>query len=264
MLKLAFVVPHGDEVLVPDNKELKELQEGMIKAGKKIKDEKIEEYILISPHNIRIDTHIGVILTQYASGSWHYKNLRFRRRYKCDRELAEKIYKEAKSKNIPVVGINFGALEGEMSNIPLDWGSLIPLYFLPKNPIVLLTPARKIRREELVKFGEILGKIMDDSDKKIALIVSADHAHTHSREGPYGYSPKAREYDEEVIKYLKKGNLAPLLSMSDEFLEEVKPDSYWQLLILHGVMNKIKMKNEFMRYGIADYFGMAVAFFTRI
>ena len=264
MLTSAMVLPHGDEVLVPENKNMEKLQKGMIKAGKRIKDEKIDEYVLISPHNIRIDTHIGIILTEYAAGSWNYKNLRFRRKYKCDRELAEKIYKKAKMENIPVVGINFGALSGELSKIQLDWGSLIPLYFLPKKPIVLLTPARKIKREELVKFGESLGKVMEDSDKKISFIVSADHAHTHSGEGPYGYSPKAKKYDEKVVECLKKSNLSPLLSMSDDFLEEVKPDSYWQLLILNGVMKKIKMKSEFVEYGVADYFGMAVAIFTRI
>ena len=261
MLHIATVVPHGDEVLEPTNESMKKLNVAMRKIGERAGDSEV--FVLISPHNIRIATHIGIILTEYLEGSWEYENVKINLRLKGDRELAGRIYREAKDSSIPVVGINFGALEGPLSSMPLDWGSLIPLSFFPERKLVLLTPARGIKREELVNFGKILGDIIEKDPRKISLIISADHAHTHSKNGPYGYSELAGEYDEKIIESMRNGDLTPLLSMSDEFLEEVKPDSYWQLLILHGAIEKIKMKNEFVEYGIADYFGMAAALFSR-
>ncbi len=261
MLALAAVVPHGDEILLPE-KGAEQLHEKMKELGERIEKKGIEEYVFITPHHLRIDTHIGVVLTEYLEGSWKYKSIRFRRKVRCNRELAKEIYERTR-KEVPVVGVNFGALEGPLSKMQLDWGTLIPLYFLPKRKMVLITPARGIKRKELVKFGELLGNILDRKDEKIALIVSADHAHSHSEEGPYGYHKDARKYDEIIERVLLSSSFKELLKMKDKLIENAKPDSYWQLLILYGVLKKVPMENFFTVYGRPTYFGMAVSIFER-
>jgi len=261
MLSLAAVVPHGDEVLVPEDEESLKLHRAMKFLGYEIKKRKIKEYVFVSPHNIRIDTHIGIVLTEYLEGSWKYEKLRFKRRYKVDRNLARKIYNS--TGEIPRVGINFGALEGELSSLCLDWGTLIPLYFLPKRKMVLITPARGIERAQLIRFGEILGEIMESEKRKMAFIVSADHAHAHSEDGPYGYHPDAEKYDRRIERMLLSNSLGNLKRMSEKLIENAKPDSYWQLLILYGVLKKVPMENFFTVYGRPTYFGMAVSLFER-
>ncbi len=262
MLQLAAVVPHGDEVLLPEDEESKRLHSAMEKLAKIVKDKDVDGYVIITPHNIRIDTHIGVILTEHAYGFWKYHNLRIRRKYRCMRDVGTKIYKQSLERKLPVVGINFGALEGELSRIPLDWGSLIPLYFLPKKDILMITSARKIKREELIEFGRVIVDVLNNDDRKFALVVSADHAHAHSKDGPYGFSPRAEEYDEIVVEALKKVNFGSLKNLPDEMIEDAKPDSFWQLLILSGVLEKIRMKRILVEYGCPTYFGMAVAIYN--
>ncbi len=261
MLSLTAVVPHGDEILLPEDDESLKLHRAMKFLGYEVRKRRIREYVFISPHHIRIDTHIGIILTEYLQGRWKYKNLRIRRKLKVDRELARKIYES--TEEIPRVGINFGALEGELSSICLDWGTLIPMYFLPRRKMVLLTPARGIRREELIRFGEILGVIMENDKRRMALIVSADHAHAHSRDGPYGYHKDAERYDREVEEILLSGSLGELEKMDKELIENAKPDSYWQLLILRGVLKKVPLENLLTVYGRPTYFGMMVSIFER-
>ena len=261
MLARAAVVPHGDEILAPPNVEMKKLHEAMMKVAKSVED--VDAYVLISPHNIRIDTHIGIVLTEFLSGSWKYGNLRFKRTLRGFRDLALDIYNGARRRGLPVVGVNFGALEGKHSRMPLDWGSLIPLYFLPKRKTVLITPARGISRDALVDFGSLVARIAEERREKIALVVSADHAHTHSINGPYGYSEEAKRYDELVLRALRSGNLDSLLEIEDSLLQKALPDSFWQLLMLLGAAKVVPLKNEFIEYGIADYFGMAVASFVR-
>ncbi len=259
MLDFAAVVPHGDELIAPEPG-LLELHNAMLELGRMA--DSTELYVLITPHNIRIDTHIGVILTEYLAGSWRSGAKNIRRTLRSDRALAKRIYERARAEDIPVVGINFGALEGKYSRMPLDWGSLIPLYFMPRKKTVLLTPARNIPRNALVRFGELLGAIIKEDSRKIGVIVSADQAHTHSATGPYGYSEYAEKYDKQILDILSKGHFDELLEISEDTIERAMPDSYWQLLILAGIGRIIKLDPVNVAYGIADYFGMAVAHFT--
>jgi len=257
MLTLAAVVPHGDEILVPDENSA-DLHNAMKELGQRVKEKKVEEYVFVSPHHLRIDTHMAIILTEYLEGSWKYRNLRFRRKVKCDKELAQEIYEKSRE-NLPVVGVNFGALEGELSKICLDWGTLIPLYFLPKRKMVLITPARGVSYDNLISFGEVVGKIVKNSKKRIGVIISADHAHAHSKDGPYGYHPDADYYDEYVMKNLDA--LENLLKLKDETIENAKPDSFWQLLIWLGILKKNPLELKKKVYACPSYFGMAVAWY---
>jgi aromatic ring-opening dioxygenase LigB subunit len=44
-----------------------------------------------------------------------------------------------------------------------------------------------------------------------------------------------------------------------DFVERAKPDSLWQMLILHGASTVNPMKGEFLSYQVPTYFGMIVA-----
>ncbi len=261
MLAGAVVAPHGDEILVPENPDMERLNKAMKIAGEHFSD--VDGYIVISPHNIRIDTHIGVILTEHLYGRWEWQNVVIEKELSCDRALAHELYRAGAGSGVPVVGINFGALEGELSRMPLDWGSLIPLYFFRDKPAVLITPARGITREELLKFGEVLGEVLERYEKRTVMIVSADQAHTHSERGPYGFSESAAVYDAEINKILKKGELELLLNLPDALVDAAMPDSYWQLLMLAGASRRVKMRPIMVEYAIADYFGMTVAIYDR-
>ncbi len=50
--------------------------------------------------------------------------------FPCDRDLARDIVTRARQAAIPVVGVNYATLGGSNSRIPMDWGALIPLYFM--------------------------------------------------------------------------------------------------------------------------------------
>lgn len=43
---------------------------------------------------------------------------------------------------------------------------------------------------------------MDDALQRIAVIISADLAHTHSPDGPYGYSNASQPFDDVGTFYL--------------------------------------------------------------
>ncbi len=238
----------------------KKLAEVLKKIGRELS--RAEVHVLISPHSIRMSEALGVIMAENLISWLGFAGVQLSGEYKTDKELAKEIYLRAKAEGLPVVDVNFASLSGEYSRFPLTWGELIPLHFLEKRPLVLLTPARHIPKETLVKFGEITGEVLESYGKRVAFIASADHAHAHGN-GPYGYAPEAKEYDKIVMRIIEENRLEKLLEMPGELINKALPDSYWQLLVLYGVLRKVPMKVKLTGYACPSYFGMGAALFIR-
>src|SRR5438128_2426534 len=98
---------------------------------------------------------------------------------------------------IPSVGISFGGNDLSSAVAPMDWGVLIPLWFMggrsdPPVPVVVVTPARDLPATAHVEAGRAIARAAEASGRPVAFIASADHGHAHSADGPYGFDEKAR------------------------------------------------------------------------
>ncbi len=271
----ASIMPHGDEI-VPElvnkfNDSTRELYSAAIKAADILFTKRPDLIIIASPHNLRLYKHIGIIATEYLSGELKSDYGIIRMRVKVDRDFAKKLFREAERSKIPSILVNYGTSEGELSSMYLDWGTLIPLWFVKRKyilegeeipRIVLVTPSREINWNLLFQFGEQIRKLSEDDDKKIALIASADQAHAHDKNGPYGYAEEAKEFDKLIVDMAKKADFSELLEIKTEMIERAKPDSFWQLLILHGVLKGLDMRNVLNVYQCPTYFGMLVSVFV--
>ncbi|MBP1911226.1 DODA-type extradiol aromatic ring-opening family dioxygenase [Thermococcus stetteri] len=255
------LMPHGNPVLDPPDDETKKLAEVLRDIGREFSG--VDAYVLISPHNVRISDHLGVIIAQHLISWLGFEGVELPGEWETDRELAEEIHNAWKESGIPAVDLHFASRSGRYSRWPLTWGELIPLQFLEKKPLVLLTPARGLSRETLIKAGEVLGEVLERNEKKIALIVSADHGHAHDENGPYGYAKESEEYDRLIMELINENRLEELPSIPDELIEEALPDSYWQMLIMLGAMHRVPVKLVKSAYACQTYFGMAGALWVR-
>ncbi len=261
MLIGAAVMPHGNPVLEPEDDETRRLAEVLRKIGEEFKE--AEAYVLISPHNVRMSDHLGVVMAEHL-GSWlGFDGVKLPGEWETERELARRIYESAKSAGLPVVDMNFAALSGDYSRWPLSWGELIPLHFLEKRPLVLLTPARNVPRKVLVRFGEIIGDVIEGSRKRVAFIASADHGHGHDENGPYGKVKESEEYDRLIMDIISENRLEKLMEIPEELVRKALVDSYWQLLVLHGLLKRVQMDVMETAYACPTYFGMAGALWVR-
>lgn len=202
------LMPHGNPALSPEDKETEKLAGVLKDIGKAFSD--ADSYVLISPHNVRISDHLGVIMAQHLISWLGFEGVELPGEWETDRGLAEEVYNAWKGAEIPTVDLHFASRSGRYSRWPLTWGELIPLQFLEKKPLVLLTPARRLSRETLIKAGEVLGEVLEGSEKKIALIVSADHGHAHDENGPYGYRKESEEYDRLIMELINESRLEEL------------------------------------------------------
>jgi len=255
------LMPHGNPVLDPPDEETRKLANVLRNIGKAFAS--ADSYVLISPHNVRMSEHLGIVMAENLISWLGFEGKELPGEWKTEVELAEEIYERARKEGFPVVDLHFASRGGYYSRWPLSWGELIPLQFLKRKPLVLLTPARNLSRETLIKFGETLGDVLEGSEKKIALIISADHGHAHDENGPYGYRKESEEYDRLIMELINENRLEELPEVPEELIRRALPDSYWQMLMMLGVMHRVDVKLVDSAYACPTYFGMAGALWVR-
>lgn len=268
----ACIAPHGSEA-IPELAGDKlnvfgETRMGMEYLAKQMRRHCPHTIVIATPHGLRLDHTIGVVTTEYSEESLEERDKVIKARFKCNRQLAWKILQEARKAWLPTVGANYGTNKGPASCMQMDWGTLIPLWFFGaqernKPKIVIVTPSREIPLTQLVDFGKTVAEVAESSRRKVAFVASADQGHAHDKKGPYGFHPASKKYDEMVIKAVKESNLKQLLTLDSQFVEDAKPDSLWQIAILVGVLERVRMKARFVSYQAPTYFGLLCASFER-
>jgi len=274
-LVYACIMPHGGEI-IPQLATRKtehlfeKTRQAVRQIAKEIKESHPKTIVIASPHNLRLQNNIGIVTTESSSGLM--KGPRGRRvnlKLKCDREFAQKLLNEATRRRLPVVGANYGTAEGPASDMPMDWGTLIPMWFVAKEErikarTVIVTPSREIPLSQNIVFGETIARLAEKQRKRrIVFIASADQAHAHKKSGPYGYHHGAAKYDKYVSEAIGKNRIGSIARLKKKFVEDAKPDSLWQMAMLAGIARVIKMKASLLSYEVPSYYGMTCASFTR-
>ncbi|HEY3316130.1 MAG TPA: extradiol ring-cleavage dioxygenase [Bacillota bacterium] len=268
----ACIAPHGEAILpelAGDAFEaFAQTRQAMEELSRRMAARRPEVIVLATPHGLRLEGHIAVVTSEYVQGSLTAPggDGRVAQEFRTDREMARAIVQRARGNRLPAVGCNYGALEGQASNVPLDWGSIIPLHYLgarlpeaERPRLVLVGPTREIPLSQLVQVGRIVAELAEESDRRVLFVASADQGHAHQEGGPYGFSPAAANYDATVKDLVVQNRLHKLLDIDPRLVDEAKPDSLWQMLILHGVTQIVPMKAELLSYEVPTYFGMLVA-----
>ena len=261
------IAPHGG-IVVPELCSEEELalaratREGMEELGRRFEAAAPEAVIVATPHNVHVDGHVAIVIAGALEGSVEGIAL------ECpvDTGLALESLLGLVEAGVPAVGVSFGPNDPEQASMPLDWGALIPLWYMggrsqPQVPVVLVAPARDLPPESLIQAGAVLAEAARASGKRVGLIASADHGHAHDADGPYGYHPAAAEYDTLVVELVRANRLAALTDMDPAFVDAARADSFWQLLLLHGALGTA-FDVELLSYEAPTYFGMLCASFT--
>lgn len=273
-LVYSCIAPHGGEI-IPELASKSMLQkfsqtrEAMKTVGRKIHNAQPHTIVIASPHNLRIWKRIAVVTTEHSSGILKGSGKSsVSLQAHCDRTFAQRIVLESKKARVPTVGANYGTAEGPASDMQMDWGTLVPLWFAltrgkKHNPeIVIVSPSREIPLRMNFRFGQLLGCLMNrETRKRFVFIASADQAHAHSRSGPYGFSPAAAKYDKTVADYVRANKLGKIMGFDPRFVERAKPDSLWQMTMLAGVTDVVPSSSRLLSYQVPTYYGMACAEF---
>jgi len=257
VIVFAAIAPHGgpvfDQPAAPTRK-------GMEELGRRFAAAEPEAAIVLTPHGAHVDGHFAVVRSvrlegdagQWTEADTHYEG-------PGEPELADACVRALHEAGVPAVGITFGATAAGASTMPLDWGALIPLWFM-RAPAVVVTPSRERPNEEHVRAGTALGRATEG--RRVALIASADHGHGHTHDGPYGFAAESAAYDATIQELVGENRLGELVDMDPQFAVDAKADSFWQLLMLHGAIGD-EFDVELLSYEVPTYFGMLTAAYSR-
>ncbi|HET6263134.1 MAG TPA: hypothetical protein VFG99_12980, partial [Chloroflexia bacterium] len=219
------------------------------------------------PHGVRVAGAGCVMTTERAVGVLEGEDGQGRVQVDMavDTGLARRIAEQAADLfNVPVATAIYGASGGDGCYTPLDWGAVVPLWFLgarwPEQPsVVIITPSRTLTLRQLYDFGTALASTVAETGRRTALVASADWGHAHSAAGPYGFDPASAEFDSEVVEIVRSGALDRLLTMDLDFADRAKVDGLWQSVMLAGALHHTPMRCELLAYEHPSYFGMLVA-----
>ena len=268
----AAIAPHGgiavEEACDPDEVDVAiKTRRGMEELGRLFAEARPEAVVIATPHNVHIGGALGVLVSSRVAGQLSGAPPSVALDLPTDAELAWRILAEWHVAGIPSTGISFGVNDTESAVAPMDWGVLIPLWFMggrdePSTPIVVVTPARDLPAEAHVQAGAGIARAAAASGRRVAFIASADHGHAHLADGPYGFDERAKVYDELVCAIVKSDELHRLDAVEPELVEGAKADSWWQMLILRGAVDG-QLGGRLISYEAPTYFGMLTAAYVQ-
>jgi aromatic ring-opening dioxygenase LigB subunit len=250
----------------------------MLELARQVRNLHPDTIVIATPHNLRLWKSISIVFSENSTGKLQSESLRNRNEItlsvKCDTKFARELYGRAKDAHLPVVGANYGTFEGPASDLPIDRSVLIPLWFImeggkhkkqvKKPAVVIVSPSREIPIRYNVAFGREIAKLaQDQTRRKIVFVASADQAHTHRKDDPYGFHHSAQKFDQMAVKSIEGNDLDKVLKLDPQFIEDAKPDSVWQLAILHGILQECNLKPKLFSYQVQTYFGMICAGYSR-
>jgi len=264
------IAPHGGlaiaEACAPEEKDLAiATRRGMEELGRMFAKARPEAVVIATPHNVHIANALGVIVSGRVAGSLPGAEPAISLDVPSETDLAWNMLEQFEAAGLPATGVSFGSNDPATAVAPMDWGVLIPLWFMggrhdPPVPVVVVTPARDLPASAHVAAGRAIAEAAARSTRRVAFIASADHGHAHSEDGPYGFHPAAAEYDALISDLVSTDGLDRLVEIDAGVVEDAKADSWWQMLMLHGATEG--WSGRLISYEAPTYFGMLTAAYT--
>lgn len=267
-LVFGAIAPHGSiavaEWCTPEQRPLAaKTRAGFEQLARRFDAARPDVTVLFTPHHVHLEKHMAIITSGTMHGVLEGGATRVELKIKADRDLMLAIQRAIADAGVPLIGVSYGGNDPATATMPVDWATQIPLHFMGRDrvPAVVLAPARDLSWDMHVTAGRAIASVAAASRKRVAVIASCDHGHGHDAKGPYGFTPKSKEFDDQVVELVKRNRLSELLRFAPEFPTEAKADSFWQMLMLHGAIGD-GWRTEFLSYEAPTYFGMLCAAFT--
>lgn len=179
--------------------------------------------------------------------------------YPGDKELANRIVEAAQKAGLPVIAF-------DDPSYVWDYGTLVPLrYLVPKEnvPIIDLSVTLAASLEETYQFGQIIGKVLRESNKRAVFVSSGALSHNLVRGPDKMPTVSEQALDNQFINYLLNGEYALAKEMLPQYSKIAGVESGGRhLAMLLGVLQD-EFKAQFHGYGQSSGSGNAVMTFHK-
>ncbi|MCD6270862.1 AmmeMemoRadiSam system protein B [bacterium] len=247
MLKIASFLPHPP-IIIPtigspfDLEKVKNTIGALKKIAQAYTEIRPETIIIVSPHAPLLpDAFVFNSADNFFGHFTQFGDFSTELSFKNDGELLKEILEGLKKAQIP-----FRLIESK----ELDHGTLVPLYYLNLglNFKLISFSYSLLPRETHFALGQILQKVIQKSNKKIAFVASGDLSHRLTYDAPGGFSSRGKEFDEKIVKLLKAKRVKEIINLDEDLVEEAGECGFRSLLILLGVLNGLNWEPEILSY----------------
>lgn len=138
-----------------------------------------------------------------------------------------------------------------VSETKLDHGIGIPFYTLAQNlPHIKIIPIyfSLLDNQSHLDFGKMLKEVIFSTEKRIAVIASADLSHCLTENAPAKFNPAGKEFDEKLIELLKTGDSQGVVNIDRKIIENAAECGLRSILILLGILNNINYEAKILSY----------------
>src|SRR3989441_6087131 len=179
-LVFAAIAPHGGiavaEACPPDEREVAAVtRAGMEELGRLFASARPEVVVVATPHNVHLSNALGVIVASRVAGKLDGVTPAVGLDLPSELELARSVLESFGAAGLPAAGVSFGSNEPGTAVAPMDWGGLIPLWFMggggnPALPRGGVTPARELAAAEHVTAGAAIAAAASASAPRGAVV----------------------------------------------------------------------------------------------
>lgn len=225
---------------------------GMQKVAQKIKEDKPDTIIFITPHGNSFSNGLCILYEDILTGhlgSFGHPEISYHK--KVDKTLSKTIYDKLEEADITSVLMDKVTGRQYDVRVGLDHGVIVPMSFVDQEysdyKIVHLTPGFTPLHEQY-QIGKILNEIIEISEEKIAIICSGDLSHALSDQGPYEYNPSGPIFDEIVKNSIENEDPLALIFMDHDKIEAASQCGLRSFLIGFGSMDGYYYTSEVISY----------------
>jgi aromatic ring-opening dioxygenase LigB subunit len=252
-LVFAAVTPHPpiliEHIGKGAQKKIQKTQESLDLLEQELYLSKPSVIIAISPHGsifehaFCVNAHTNFISAYEEFGDFTTKDT-----WQGAPDMAAHISHQSLSTGIPVQLISEGRI---------DHGTSIPLHSLTRHlPDVRILPIgySLLDSKSHLAFGAAIKEVIMNSDKRVAIIASADLSHALSDQSPAGHHVDGKKFDEQIISLLETRNTKGIADFDDQFVNHASACGYRSILLLLGVLQH--MQYTFKNYTYETPFGV--------
>ncbi len=266
-IKGIYLMPHPP-ILLPEiggsrNDVLKDTILALEEISKDIRQKAPDVVILITPHGPVFEDGFALFTEKTLHGDFsRFGNPDISMDFSTQPAINEMILEKATRMGLLSVGINNKNADDYGVDPGLDWGALVPLYFIRKGYEhfrLVCMGISMLPNEELYRIGKVLRQVIEASQENAVVIASGDLSHRLSEDGPYGYHAMGAQLDKAILDALEKGNIDALMQLPKEMLKEGSACALQSILMSLGTMDGCELKTQILSYQGPYGVGYAVA-----
>lgn len=258
----SFIVPHPP-LIIPNigkgsEKQVSKTISAYKEIAKQIATLNPETIIISSPHAPMYSDYFYISSSKTLTGNlanFGAPEISFTE--EVDTKLVDEISSLAQKYHFPT--------SKEIPSVPLDHGTMIPLYFireeLPKCLIIVigLSTLPLITNYQM---GTIIKEAVNNLNRKVVYIASGDLSHKLQEYGPYGFTKEGLEYDKRIMEVCRTANFYELLNFKSSFLEKAAECGHRSLTIMAGCFDGQEIESNVLSheditgvgYGVCSFY----------